>query len=144
MTVATIDKKITKYSTDVERIEEHVKKWEEDFRLKTISSNMQKLLDTFNDLQMAISNISDSEIKQGFEINCYNVTYDFLRFTENDVDSDFYIYITNRVSEFSKVIKSFSQYCTKIEKKYDIELYSEKLFDVSPQNSRKKTAVKRK
>lgn len=144
MTAATINNKIDKYITNVEKIEEFVKIWEEDFKLKTISTVMQKLFTVFNDVQMSISKISDSELKRKSELNCYNATYDFLCFVENDVDSDFYIYITNKVSEFSKVIRRCSQYCAKIEKKHNIELYSEKLFGVSSNLSHKKTAAKRK
>ena len=144
MVTAEVERKIDRFTTRIGKIEEYVKKWEEEYKLKTISQTMERLFDNFNELQMNISCIANIEQLKKYELNCHEVTYDFLCFVENEVNPDFYIFLTNKIASFSKVVKHLSLYCTKIEKKYNIELYSEKLFETSPNSAPKKKSVKRK
>ena len=70
---------------------------------------------------MSIVKIKDQVIKQEIDLDCYEETYKFLTFIENDLDTDFCVLLINKSKEFSKLIKQYSKYCTKTENKYGIE-----------------------
>ncbi|OGX28177.1 MAG: hypothetical protein A3D10_09240 [Omnitrophica WOR_2 bacterium RIFCSPHIGHO2_02_FULL_48_11] len=133
MSTQTINpqKIIKKYKTDIGKLEENVKLWEEDFKLHKISELSEKYYEAFNNHLMNISKVGDSVEKKKCELECYKDTYEFLAFVENDVDSDFCIYLLNKVKEFSDLVNHLSQFCTKTEKKYNIQLDIEKKLGIS-------------
>jgi hypothetical protein len=127
---------IKKYKTDISRLEDHVRLWEEDFKLRKISELSRKYYEAINDLLMSISKVVDPVERRKCELECYKDTYGFLSFVENKVDPDFCIYIINRVDEFSSLINHLSVFCTKIEKQYSIELDIERKLDILPNPSK--------
>ena len=121
-----IQTKAKEYKADIEKLEQIVKKWEEEIHIKKISHLAEACYEAFNDLQMAISKIEDQSDRKKYELDCYKKTYNFLVFVENDVDPDLCVLLMNKSEAFSKLIKHYNLYCSKIEVKYDLELEVEK------------------
>ncbi len=121
MTTVQIKSKVKAYKVDIIKLEKLVKKWEEDFRIKKVSQLSKDCYGAFTDLQMTITKIKDLIKKQQIDLDCYEETYKFLTFVENDLDTDFCVLLVNKSKEFSNLIKQYSKYCTKTESKYAIE-----------------------
>ena len=124
--IVRIQTKAKEYKADIEKLEQIVKKWEEEIRIKKISHLAEACYGAFNDLQMAISKIEDQSERGKYELDCYKKTYNFLVFVESDVDPDLCVLLMNKSESFSKLIKQYNLYCSKIEVKYDLELEVEK------------------
>ena len=118
--------KVKEYKADIEKLEQLVKKWEEEIRINKISKIADACYEAFNNLQMAIAKIKDSDEKKKYELSCYKETYNFLVFVENDVDSDLCVLLMNKSEPFARLIQHYNSYCSKTENKYNIELTVEK------------------
>ena len=121
-----IEKEVKEYKTDIKLLEKYVKKWEKEILLKEISKVAQNCYDIFNTLQMDIAKLKVPKEREKYDIMCYKETYGFLAFVENEINTDVYCLLANNVKPFTCLVKHYSKYCSKIEKKYDIELCSEK------------------
>lgn len=138
-----IETRTKEYKVDIGKLEDLVKQ-SEDVRIKKISELADDCYKTFNDLQMSIAKIDDSDKKQEYDLKCYEETYNFLVFIENKVDPDFYVYISIKSKSFSDLISHYSLYCTRIEEKHDIELESEKLLRNGASPTHKTRTVRKK
>ncbi len=126
-----VKNKVHEYKQDIARLEKIVKEWEVEFRIKDISKRAEACYEAFNDLQMALAKIADPKEKEKFDRQCYKNTYQFLEFIENQVDVDFCVLLMNKAKPFSNLIVHYSKYCSGMEKKYNIELDSERKLGIS-------------
>ena len=140
----TIKEKVAEYKHDIAQLERIVKQWEEEFKIKQISRLADACYGAFNNLQMSIAKIQDTDQKKKHDLDCYNGTYQFLVFVETKVDTDFCVLLMNKCKSFSNLITHYSKYCSDMENKYNIELNSEKIFQVSRQTTTRLKTVRKK
>jgi len=125
MATATLKSRFDEYKTEIETLEETVKKWKEE-AIADIGRLSQDCYDSFNNLQMTIAKFKDLEQKERHEKTQYRETYDFLVFVENKMNTDLYVLLVNNILPFNRLIRHYKKYCFTIEAKYDIELSSER------------------
>jgi phage-related tail protein len=119
-----IEEKVKKYKIELRNLEQEVKKWEKEFKIKEIGKIAKKCYEDFIELNMSIINNTknDSQKRKKYELECYKIAYEFLSEITNDFDSiDVYILLLNKVSEFKNLIEYYNKYCSKIEKKYNFD-----------------------
>ena len=120
MSLATIAPKIKEFKKDNIKIEQFVKKWEEEFKIKKISALSKGCLTCFNELQMLLTEFEDVKSRKKSQLNCYKTIYDFLAFIETEANEDLTILLINNSKEFSTLISAYSLYCDNIKQEYDL------------------------
>lgn len=137
MTTTQIEKQATQraryYKQEITELERPLKSEEDILATKyvQISVASENCYKSFNDLQMTIAVMKNKTSQTKFQVDCYHNTYDFLAFVQNEIDTDFCIDLLKESEPFRRLFNHYSKYCTEIEKKYDIELHSEKLLRVN-------------
>lgn len=144
MTVQTIENRVAEYKQDIAKLEKVVKQWEVEIRIQEISKLANTCYEAFNNLQMSVSKIDDAEQQKKYAVECYNNTYQFLVFFENEIGADFCVLLMNNSKSFANLIAHYSKYCSNMERKYPIELGSEKAFGVCHQTTPRIRTVRRK
>lgn len=118
MTNLTILPQINEFKKETHKIEQIVKQWESDFKIRRISQLSGDCYEGFVELQLALTKINDHASRKKLELDCYNSAYDFLAFVENEANEDLTVLLINNSKEFSSLIDAYSKYCTSIERKY--------------------------
>ena len=144
MTTQTIRNRVAEYKQDNAELERIVRQWEEDFKIKEVSKLAGACYEAFNNLQMSVSKIRDTEEKKKYDLQCYQGTYQFLVFVENKADTDLCVLLMNKSEPFSNLITHYSKYCSDMERKYGIELDSEKIFEAPHLTTSRVKTVRRK
>ena len=144
MAIQTIKSRVAEYKQDIAELERIVKQWEVDFKIKEVSKLADACYEAFNNLQMSLSKIHDPEEKKKYDLQCYRDTYQFLVFVENKADTDLCVLLMNKSGSFSRLVTHYSEYCSCIERKYEIELDSERSFGVCHQATPRIRTVRRK
>ena len=117
--------KAKEFKADFDQLEEYVKRWEQEFRLKEIGKASEKCYEAFNDLQMSLSKLSDKVFRDKLQLSCYKDTREFLSYFESEADEDVVALLFNHCKPFVQLFTHCSDYCSKIEKEYDVQLDSE-------------------
>jgi hypothetical protein len=91
-----------------------------------ISDASEQCYHSFNKLNMSIAKLESKDEQKVLHLECYKNTYGLLRFIENEVDTEFCLDILRESEPFRRLFNHFSRWCTEVERKYDIELESEK------------------
>ena len=120
MTTIKIKPKIQELKKDIHKIEQYVKEWEKELKIKEVSKLSRGCYKLFVDLNMALTKIKDKNFRKKAELDSYKNTYNFLAFIETKANEDLCVLLINNSKDFSKLINEYSKYCTKIEEKYDI------------------------
>ena len=133
---ATIEQRVKnnvrEFRADIDQLEEYVKRWEREFRLKEIGKASEKCFEAFNDLQMSLSKLSDKVFRDKLRWSCYEDTKKFLSYFESGADEDVVVLLFNHSKPFAELFAHCSDYCSKIEKEYDIQLDSEEGIKANP------------
>ena len=120
-----VKNEVKEFKADVDQLEEYVKRWEQEFRLKEIGKASEKCYEAFNDLQMSLSKLSDKTFRNKFQLSCYEDTKKFLSYFESEANEDVIVLLFNHCKPFAQLFTHCSDYCSKIEKEYNIQLDSE-------------------
>ena len=119
--------KVKEFKADVGQLEEYVKRWEQDIRLKEIGKASEKCYEAFNDLQMSLSKLSDKAFRDKLRLSCYEDTRKFLSYFESEANEDVVVLLFNHCKPFTELFTHCSDFCSKIEREYDIRLDSEEV-----------------
>ena len=117
--------KVKEFRADVDQLEEYVKRWEQDIRLKEIGRASEKCYEAFNDLQMNLSKLVDKTFGDRIQLSCYEDTRKFLSYFESEANEDVVVLLFNHCKPFTQLFTHCSDYCSKIEREYNIPLDSE-------------------
>ena len=121
--MATITSEITEYKTEIKDLESRAKIGD---ALVKISEASENVYDTFNELLMDLSQNKDETKEKGALMQVYKLTRKLLIFIENNIDPDFCAFLFKKSSYFKKLYEHCSIWCSKIEKKYDLQLEIER------------------
>ena len=120
MSTLTIQPKINEFKKEIHKIEQFVKEWENDFKIKTISKLADGCYHSFIELQMALTKINEPDFCKKAKLDCYVSAYKFLVFVENEANEDLTILLINNSKEFSKLVNAYNQFCTSVENTFKI------------------------
>lgn len=127
---ATIEQRVKnnvkEFRADIDQLEDYVKQWEQEFQLKEIGKASQKCITAFDNLQASLSKLTDKAFYDKLRLDSYKYTKEFLSYFESEINEDFVVLLFNNCQPFSKLFVRCSEYCSKIEQDYSIELDSEK------------------
>ena|SRR3989338_9238929 len=121
-----VKNEVKEFKADVDQLEEYVKQWEQEFNLKEISKSSGRCYDAFGGLQANLAKLSDKSLRDKIQLDCYKNTKNLLSYFESEATEDVVILILNHCQAFARLFKHCSDYCSKIERDYNIQLDSEK------------------
>ena len=121
-----VKNEVKEFKADVDQLEEYVKQWEQEFHLKEIGKASEKCYDAFDVLQTNLAKLSDKSLRDKIQLDCYQNTKRFLSYFESEATEDVVILILNHCRWFARLFKHCSDYCSKVERDYNIQLDSEK------------------
>ena len=115
------EKTVKNYREQSKQIEEQIKDWEHELRLRDFNSQSEKCYKAFIDLQMFIASLTDEHERDRHQKECFKITEDLISFFDCSVKTEDinYIYRNEITIGFAHLWDYLHQYCNNMTAKYD-------------------------
>ena len=115
------EKIVKNYREQSKQIEEQIKDWEHEIRLRDFNDQSEKCYKAFIDLQMSIASLTDEHEGGNHQKECFKITEGLISFFDCNVKTEDLNYIyTNEITKgFAHLWDYLHKYCNNMTAKYD-------------------------
>lgn len=119
-TLAT-EKSVKSYREQSKQIEEQLKDWEYEIRLKDFNTQSEKCYKTFAELQISVASLTGEHEKENLQKECFKITEGLISFFDCHVKTDDlnYIYAHETTKGFTHLWDYLHKYCNDMVAKND-------------------------
>lgn len=109
------------YKGQSKLIEQQLKAWEHEIKLRHFNENCERCHKAFNELRSSIATVSDAKIAEKYEKECFEITRNLIAFFDCHVPAEDlnYIYKHKTTSSFAHLWDCIHEYCNDIICKYE-------------------------
>ncbi len=121
MPATPTEKTVKNYREQSRQVEEQIKDWEHEIRLRDFNDQSEKCYKSFVDLQMSIASLTDERESGKHQKECFKITEGLISFFDCHVKTEDlnYIYKHEITKAFTHLWDYLHQYCANMTAKYD-------------------------
>lgn len=112
---------IEQVKLEVKAVEESFRHFE-DFGVKDISAQCEKIYASFNEFQLQLIEEGNKVTQKKLNREIYLQVYKLLSFLESELDPTDFVYLTKKSKSFVKIFNHLSTFCSKFEMEQEVNV----------------------